>query len=140
MYFPLIVVLLVAIPSLYLIRMIERSAEQVRGASLSRWRRLLIPLPIVLFLIANLDGVLSLLSYLQTHPWAIPARYSWNRAWNTDRFLYAGFIAVALLPFALVPQPFKSTGLLLRVWVGYALWIFVPFALLLLASGVPLQH
>src|SRR5687768_9429755 len=117
MTFPLMVALFVTLPSVLLIRMIERWAEFFRaGASLSRWRRLLIPLPIVLFLVSNLDGIFSLLAYLETHP-TVPARYSENQAWNADRFAYAGAIAAVLLPFFLVnplKSPIDSLGLTFR--------------------------
>lgn len=140
MLFPLTVALFVAIPSVFLIRMIERSAEAIRGGNLSRWRRLLIPLPIVFFLASNLDGVFSFVSYLSTHPTAVPVRCPEHQAWSTDRFFYAGIIAAALLPFVLVGQPFKSMGFVFCVWAGHALWILFPFAPLLLASGVPFQQ
>jgi hypothetical protein len=140
MLFPLLVGLFVTIPSTLLIWMIERSAERVRGGRLSRWRRLLIPLPIVLFLVANFDGILSFLSYTETHQSELPFRYSHHQAWSTDRFMYAGMIAAALVPFVLVRQPFKSLGFVLGVWAGYALWLMVPFVPLLLASGVPFRE
>ena len=41
---------------MFLILIIERSAERICGGALSWWRRHLIPLPIEFFLIANLDG------------------------------------------------------------------------------------
>ena len=140
MIYPLTVAFLVAIPSVFLIRMIERSAERIRGGTLSMWRRFLIPLPIVLFLVANIDGVLSLLAYLDTHPGTLAARYSENQAWNADRFFYAGIVAAACLPFVLVAKAYKSPGFIFRVWAGQALWILVPYGPLLMASGVPLAH
>ncbi len=87
--------------SLLLVRHIERTAQHVRGELLPRWARLLIPIPIILFLLGNLDGVLSLIAYLDDHHGAVPVRYSENQAWNADRFCYAGTVSVVLLPFSL---------------------------------------
>jgi hypothetical protein len=140
MLYPLIAAIGGIIPSLFLIRAIERSAERLSGARLSRWRRLLIPLPIVLFLAANLDGVLSLISYLHSHPGAVAVRDDGNLAWSTDRFFYAGFLALGFLPFVLAPTPLRGYSLFLVTWGGHTLWMFFPFAPLLLASGVPFQQ
>ena len=140
MLYPIIAALIGIGPSLLLIRAIERRAERLAGGPLSRWRRILIPLPIVCFLAANLDGVLSLVSYLQSHPGAVAARYDGNQAWSADRFFYAGVLALALLPFVLAPVPLRGFRLLLVTWGGHALWMLFPFAPLLLASGVPLQQ
>ena len=128
---------LVLAASLFLIRYIERTAERIRGDALARWSRLLIPVPIILLLLGNLDGVLSLLAYLEEHPAAVPARYSENQAWNTDRFFYAGMVSAGLLPFGLGCR--FSLRLVAQVWIGFVLWIIFPFSLLLLATGVPLQ-
>ncbi len=125
--------------SVLVIRYIERQAKTINGASVRRWRRILIPLPIALFLLANLDGVLSLRSYLLTHPDAVPARYSENQAWNTDRFLIAALVSVAILPFLLAAKPTNGLRLILPVWGAHTLWIFFAYAPLLLATGVPLQ-
>lgn len=140
MLYPIIAALICIVPSALLIQVIERHAERLAGRPLSLWRRILIPVPIICFLAANLDGVLSLGYYLQSHPGAIAARYKGNQAWNTDRFFYAGFLSLAFLPFVLAPMPFRGIRLLLVTWGGHALWILFPFTPLLLACGVPLQQ
>lgn len=128
-------------PSLLLILMIERRAIRLGGALLPLWRRLLIPLPIFFFLVANLDSVLSLLSYLNTHPGKMFAiRYDGNEAWNTDRFFYAGLFSVGLLPFVIASTPLNGVQLLPVVWMGHVIWMVFPFAPLLLVTGVPLQQ
>jgi hypothetical protein len=136
----LTVALFVSIPSVLLILIIERSAKRICGGAISWPRRYLIPLPIVLFLIANLDGVFSLLAYLETHPTAIPARYSENQAWDAERFFNLGIIAVAFLPFFLISKPYKSLGFIFLVWALHALWMLLSYFPLLLATGVPLQN
>ena len=140
MLYPIIVALVGIIPSWVLIRAIERHAERLAGGPISLWRRIMIPLPIICFLVANLDGVLSLMSYLQSHPGAVVARYDDNQAWNANRFYYPGLLCLAFQPFVLTPAPKQGFRLLLVTWGGHALWMLFPFAPLLLASGVPLQQ
>lgn len=137
---PLTVALFVTIPSVLLILIIERGAARICGGAISWRRRYLIPLPIVLLLIANLDGIFSLLAYLETHPTAIPARYSEHQAWDADRFFISGIIAAAFLPFLLISKPYKSPSFILLVWALHALWMLLSYFPLLLATGVPLQH
>jgi len=140
MLYPTITALIGIVPSWLLIRAIERRAECLAGGPLGFWRRIFIPLPIVFFLAANLDGILSLVSYLQSHPGAVALRYDGNQAWNADRFFYAGFLSLALLPFLIAPAPLRGVRLLLVTWGGHIIWMIFPFAPLLLASGVPLQQ
>lgn len=85
--------------SVVLFRDVERDAKEVRGGLLPRWRRLLIPIPAVIFLVANLDGIFSLMAYIDTHPFAVVARYRENQQWNTDRFFVVGIVASFILPF-----------------------------------------
>ncbi|CAN5866857.1 hypothetical protein BH11VER1_BH11VER1_27100 [soil metagenome] len=141
MLYPVLAGLFCIPPSWLLIRAIERCAVSLWGGPLSLWRRILIPLPIICFLAANLDGVLSLLSYLSSHPEVTSvARYEGNQAWDTDRFFNAGLFSVGLLPFVIAPTPLRGFLLLPVVWVGHVLWIMFPFAPLLLATGVPFQQ
>ena len=140
MLYPLFVATLGTIPSIALILGIERRAERLNGAPLVWWRRLFIPLPIFFFLIANLDGIFSFLSYAASHPSTIWVRYDTSRAWDADRFFYPGFLAVALLPFLVASSPMRGVRLLLAVWGGHTLWVFFSFVPWLLATGVPLQH
>lgn len=140
MLYPVIVSFFCILPSLLLMLVIERFAMRLWSGPVPLWRRLLIPLPIFFLLIANLDGVLSLLSYLNAHPEKMfAARYDTNQAWSTDRFFYASCFSIGLLPFVIAPTPFKGFLLLPIVWLGHAIWMMFPFAPLLLASGVPLQ-
>jgi|GEM_PF-6987092 len=139
MTFFLIAVLLVVVLSTVLIRAVERDAEKVNGTRLPRGRRWLIPVPILLFLAANVDGVFSLLAYLESHPNAAPYRYSDHQAWSTDRFMIAGLVAVGLLPFLLVRRPYRFPMFVMRTWFVHLVWVLIPFVLLALASGVPLQ-
>jgi hypothetical protein len=126
--------------SIALILLTERYAERAAGSPLAWWRRLAIPLPTALFLIANIDGIVSLRAYLDIHPFAVPARYSENQAWNTDRFFIAGLVAAALLPFLLTSRFSGLPILVWRVWSGHILWLFFALAPLLLVTGVPLRQ
>ncbi len=140
MLYSVIAGLISVIPSWLLILIIERRAVRLWGGPVPLWRRILIPLPIICLLAANLDGVLSLLSYLAAHPHALAIRYEGNQAWDTDRFFYAGLISVGLLPFVIAPTPLRGFLLLPVVWIGHVLWMLFPFGPLLLMSGVPLQQ
>lgn len=132
-----IIALVVTVPSFILIRHIQRTAETVRSEPLSRWSRLLIPVPVILFLAANLDGVFSFLAYISHHPVAVRVRNSQCQAWNADRLFYPGFASLVLLPFLLGDR--FSIRLVLHVWVGHLLWFFFPLVPLALASGVPFR-
>lgn len=128
--------LLVIVASYYLVIQIERRAEEIRGRGLSRWARLLIPVPAILFLIANIDSILSFLAYLQENPRAGLGRYSGKQAWNTDRFFWAGIGSVLVLPTVILPG--FSWRLMFTVWGGYLAWLFF-FGIHLVATGVPFQ-
>ena len=140
MLYPIIAALMCTATSWLLIRTIERYAESLTGAPLAFWRRILIPLPVICLLAANVDGVLNLVSYLQSHPGAVAIRYTGNETWKTDRFFYAGMLFLALLPFILAPVPLRCFRLLLVTWGGHAMWMIFPFVPLLIASGVPLRR
>jgi hypothetical protein len=131
------IALLVTVPSFILIRHIQRTAESVRGEPLPRWARLLIPIPIVFFLAANLDGVISFLAYIHEHPVAVRVRSSQYQAWSANRLFYPGLAALVLLPFPLVGR--FSIRLSLHILVGHFLWLFFPLIPLALASGVPFR-
>jgi hypothetical protein len=128
---------LVTVPTFFLLRHIQRTAESIYGEPLSRWSRLIIPIPIILFLAANLDGVLSFLAYTDQHPVAVWVRSSRYQAWNADRLFYLGLASLILLPFIL--DGHFSIRLSLHVWIGHFLWLFFPLLPLALASGVPFR-
>jgi hypothetical protein len=139
MLFTIAGIILGTLVSFLLVRDLERRAEAVSGTPLHRWQRLLIRLPIIFFLAANLDDVLSLHSYMRTHPYALPIRYSGNRAWETERGLYAGLISIAILPFLLTRYPGRALRLVPSMCGGHTLWLIFIYGPLLLATGVPLQ-
>jgi hypothetical protein len=139
MTIPLAISFWVVIASVALVLLIERGAQRAAGAPLPWWRRLMIPLPIMLFLCANIDGILSLRAYLDMHPNTLPFRYSENQAWNTDRLFNVGIAAAALLPFLITSKLSKLPLLVLGVWFAHVLWIFFALAPLLLATGVPFR-
>ena len=89
---------------------------------------------------SNLDGVLSLQAWLETHPHGIAARYSENQAWNADRFATAGLLGAALIPFLLCRRPLQSVRIALIFWVGHLFWIFLVLAPLLLGTGLPFKQ
>lgn len=129
--------------SLLCILLMERAVVHTACAPLSRLRRLLIPLPVILLLAANLDGVLSLKAWVEMenikNRAVIPARYSGNEAWDTVRFALAGLIGAAILPFLVTRGFRKKFAVLPAVWTLQFLWfIFVLFPLMLM-TGLPLR-
>jgi hypothetical protein len=118
----------------------EKTAEKFNGKPLQRWQRLLVPVPILIFLVANLDGLWSLWVYLETHPGVVAARYSENQAWSADRFFYVGAGVALVLPFLLVRPAWKAVGFAPILWAAHLVWMLIVWAPLLLISGVPLRN
>jgi hypothetical protein len=135
----LILIVFVTCPSMWLILAIERKAARLFGSRLPFYRRLLIPIPIVALLAANLSGVMSLGSYLQAHPETFPIRNPENLAWRSDGFAIGGLALVFVMPWLLTGSVRGGFEILCRVWIGHFLWLACPFWLLLLMTGVPLR-
>ena len=126
--------------SMLLIVGFEKDFAHYTGSPLPRWRRYLIPLPIILMVGSNLDGVLSLQAWLETHPHGIAARYSENQAWNADRFATAGLLCTLIIPFLLCRRPLQSVRIALIFWVGHLFWFVLVLAPLLLGTGFPFKQ
>ncbi len=140
MLYPLIIAVVGIVPTWILFRAIERRAERLAGGPLPLSKRVFIPLPIILLLVGNLDGVLSLDAYMQAHPDGVPIRYPGNKQWDADRFPILGFVFLGLQPFFLgAPLVSRAVRLLPVTWVGHLIWMLFPYCPLLLLSGVPLQ-
>ena len=129
----------VLVASVALILLTERFAERAAGIPLAWWRRLMIPLPTLLFLSANIDSILSLGAYLDTHH-AAPFRYVGQQAWDTGRFYIAGLAAAAFLPFLLASRFRGLATLAGEVLCAHFLWLIFAFYPLLLATGMPLRQ
>ena len=150
-----VLVVVGTILSLWVILAIERSAQRLTGAPLPRWRRLLIPLPIILFLAANLEGVLSSSAYAASHATTFTRD---SQAWATGRYWFdlAGLsflllpfvldpllrrspltiLRVLLLPFVLAPPLRQRARLVVVVWGCHVLWLFFVFFPWLMLTGV----
>ena len=87
--------------SMLLIVGLERNVCHIRGGPLAAWQRWLIPLPFILLVGWNLDGVFSLQAWLESHPHGRATRNPENQAWDTDRFFVLGKIGAGLVPFAM---------------------------------------
>src|SRR4051812_9911953 len=94
----LIVAVVGALPSLGLILWIESRAQRLAGGSLARWRRRLIPVPIVLALAGF--GVPAL-ALMVSHLFGGSARHVASFYWSIPIFTYLALLAVVLLPFFL---------------------------------------
>ncbi|MES2469300.1 MAG: hypothetical protein V4675_18485 [Verrucomicrobiota bacterium] len=125
--------------SMLLIVGLERRAFRIRGAPLSAWQRWLTPLPLILLVGANLDSILSLLAWSETHPYGSYSRFSDNQAWNTDRFFVLGLIVAGLLPFALSHKPRQLADLVPLFWIGYFVWFLFVWTLLASGTGLPIM-
>ena len=135
----LILTVFVTCLSMWLILAIERKAARLFGGRLPFYRRLLIPIPIVALLAANLSGVMSLGSYLQAHPETFPSRYPENLAWRSEGIGIAGLALVFVTPWLLIGSVKGAFEILCRVWIGHFLWVACPYWPLLLMTGVPLR-
>ena len=128
--------------SMWLILAIARKAARLFGGRLPFYRRLLIPIPIVALLAANLSGVMSLGSYLQAHPGTFPVRHPANLenlAWRSDGIGIAGLAMAFVMPWLLTGSVKGGFEILCRVWIGHFLWVACPYWPLLLMTGVPLR-
>ena len=121
------------------IAVVERFALRAQGGNIPCWRRLLIALPPVLFFVGNLDAILSLNAFIESHPGTLPHRYPGNQAWNTDRLFYAALGAAFLVPFITVFPFLKSLRAVVPIWFAYFVWMMAVFCPVGLATGVPLQ-
>lgn len=117
----------------------EKTAQKFNGQPLRRWQRFLLPAPIIVFLLANLDGLWSLWVYLDTHPGAVADRVSETLAWDSDRLFVVGGALALVMPFLLVRPAWKAVGFAPILWVAHLLWMVFVYAPLLLMSGVPLR-
>jgi hypothetical protein len=129
--------------SLLLFRMLEAWAERVCGKRLSWWRRMLIPLPALLLYAANLDAVLSLSAWLDSHPQALPIRYVGNFEWSAGRFIDPAFLGLLVVPFlitlgcrARLVSQFDYVGKFAGLHVPYAMLVHWP---LWLSTGFPFR-
>ena len=134
------ITLWVTILSMLLILGLERHACRIRGKPLSFWQRWLIPLPLILLLGANLDSILSLRAWLETHPYGSHIRYSENRAWNDDRFFVPALYVAGLLPFALSYKPRQLAHLVPLFWIGYLVWFLFVWIWLAFSTGLPMAN
>ena len=134
------ITLWVTILSMLLILGLERHACRIRGKPLSFWQRWLIPLPLILLLGANLDSILSLRAWLETHSYDPPIRYSDSQAWNADRFFVSGLYVAGLLPFVLSHKPRQLASLVPLFWIGYFVWFLFVWIWLAFSTGLPMAN
>ncbi len=120
----LIVAVVGALPSLGLILWIESGARRLAGGSLARWRRLLIPMPIILALAGF--GVPAL-ALMVSHLFGGSARHVSFLYWSIVTFPYLALLAVGLLPFFLADSLRKRLRLLPVVWGGHIIWMVFPY-------------
>lgn len=119
---------------------IEKDFARTTGGPLVWWRRWLIPLPVVLMLLSNIDGLLSLQAWLDAEPLrCFPYRYAENEAWS-NHFGVRAFLSVFLIPFFLcrrLVEIFRIGSL----WVlGHLLWMMFVLIPLALVTGYPFKQ
>ncbi len=118
----------------------EKVLVSVLNRRLSGIQRILLPLPLILFLSANIDGIISFNEYMTTSPDAdVYIRYPGNEAWNTERLFLAGVVAFLLIPLAFAME-IRKIVLSYLLYFGFTfLWVMVVFIPFLLYCKVPLQ-
>ena len=126
--------------SMLLIVGLERNVCHILGCALAAWQRWLIPLPFILLMGWNLDGVFSLQTWLETHPHGRAARYSENQAWDTDRFFVLGEICAGLVPFAMPRKLRQLVRIVPLFCLFYFIWVFAVFGILAIFTGVPMAN
>ncbi len=133
------ITLWVTVLSLLALLALEKLAKRIYGTSLVRWQRWLLPVPMMAFLAANLDGVHSLGAWLETHPGHFAIRYAGNSAWDTLRFAYPGMLGLLFIPCLQKSSFLRVAHFSILWWFFHLLWLFFVLFPLGLATGVPLR-
>lgn len=107
--------------SLCLFLGIEKWGERITGYSIPAHRRLLIPIPAVLWLIGFLKMCAS--------------RYPYNSTTVEELCGIAMVISLAVLPFLLLEEVRTPVRFILGVWAAYILWLFA-FVLVMVKAGL----
>ena len=110
--------------SVLLVVTLEKHLVYWSGKPPPRWKRLLIPVPVLFIIASNLDAVRSFGVWSEAHQ-GVYFRYFENNDWDPDRLLKAGLLSAVIIAPLLCKPAGSLTLLTLFYWVGNTLlhWV-----------------